>query len=138
MRIAGNKVNHIIGFFHSELASVYEPGEIDAMMFTALQKYLGFTRTDVLRRSEENLNQSDLLKLYDCVKDLKKQIPLQYILKEAWFYNLKFYVNKHVLIPRPETEELVDLIIKENKNAKSFLDLGTGSGCIPISIKKNI
>lgn len=79
--------------------------------------------------------------------------PVQYVLNEAWFYNLKFEVNERVLIPRPETEELVDIIIREIRSKKydvrntdssylltstSVLDIGTGSGCIPISIKKNI
>lgn len=72
--------------------------------------------------------------------------PVQYVLNEAWFYNLSFEVNESVLIPRPETEELVDLIIKEvqgnpftfHHSQFTILDIGTGSGCIPISIKKNI
>jgi release factor glutamine methyltransferase len=138
VRVASNKLKHILDFFYSELKGIYENPEIEAMAAIAVHSVLGFSKTDMVLKGDENINQSDLLKLYDCVKDLKKQVPLQYILKEAWFYNLKFYVNRNVLIPRPETEELVDLIIKENKNAKSFLDLGTGSGCIPISIKKNI
>jgi release factor glutamine methyltransferase len=86
-------------------------------------------------------------------KQLLNRRPVQYVLNEAWFYNLAFEVNEHVLIPRPETEELVDLIIHEVQNIKyeaqtgstsyseprtSFLDIGTGSGCIPLSIKKNI
>ena len=137
MRIANNSLSALIGFYHSELNSNYEESEIDALLNLVLEHYLGFSKTNVLTNKNENLNQSDLLKLYFCCKELKKNIPIQYILKEAWFYNLKFYVNQHVLIPRPETEELVDLILKENKNALSFLDIGTGSGCIPISIKKN-
>lgn len=138
MRVASNRLKHILDFFYSELKDIYETTEIEAMAAMAVHSVLGFSKTDMILKADENINQSDLLKLYDCVKDLKKQIPLQYILKEAWFYHLKFYVDKNVLIPRPETEELVDLIIKENKNAKSFLDIGTGSGCIPVSIKKNI
>lgn len=70
---------------------------------------------------------------------MKNENPIQQILGKADFYGLKFYVNEHVLIPRPETEELVDLIIKENKDFNpAILDIGTGSGCIPISLRKNI
>lgn len=138
MRIAGNKLKHIIGFFHSELKDSYPNSEIEAMLGSALEKVLGFSKTEIISKTEENINQSDLLKLYDCAKDLKKNIPLQYILGEAWFYDLKFKVNAHVLIPRPETEELVDLILKENKSALSALDIGTGSGCIPVTLKKNL
>ncbi len=72
--------------------------------------------------------------------DLQKSKPVQYVLGEAWFMNLKLLVNEHVLIPRPETEELADWIISDvdKKDTKeiSLIDIGTGSGCIPISIKK--
>lgn len=137
MRIASNSISALISFYHSELNTIYEASEIDAILYLALEHYLGFSRNDVIAKKNENLNQSDLLKLYFCCKELKKNIPVQYILKEAWFYNLKFYVDTNVLIPRPETEELIDLVLKENKTTNSFLDIGTGSGCIPISIKKN-
>jgi release factor glutamine methyltransferase len=138
MRIAGNKIKHVADFFHSELASAYDRGEIEAMIGTAIEKFIGFSRAELHSHFNDNINQSDLLKLYDCAKALKRNVPLQYILKEAWFYDLKFYVDPHVLIPRPETEELVDFVIKENKKARSFFDVGTGSGCIPVTIKKNI
>lgn len=137
MRIASNSLADLISFYHSELNTIYELSEIDAILNLALEHYLGFSKNDLLIKKNENLNQSDLLKLYFCCKELKKNIPIQYILKEAWFYNLKFYVDSNVLIPRPETEELVDLILKENNSANSFLDIGTGSGCIPVSLKKN-
>ncbi|MEO6303056.1 MAG: peptide chain release factor N(5)-glutamine methyltransferase [Bacteroidia bacterium] len=137
MRLPTNSLKDLIAFYHSELNSIYESSEIDAILNLVLEHYLGFSKTEVIKRKDENLNQSDLLKLYFCCKDLKKNIPIQYILKEAWFYNLKFYVDQNVLIPRPETEELVDLTLKENKIAASFLDIGTGSGCIPVAIKKN-
>ncbi len=66
--------------------------------------------------------------------------PVQYILGEAWFSNMKFNVDKNVLIPRPETEELVEWIVKENKKLQSpsIIDIGTGSGCVPISLKKKL
>jgi len=138
MKVAGNKVKHIVDFFHSELDHIYGVDEVNAFLNSSFEYFLNFKFNDVSIRLEEHLNQSDLLKLYDCAKLLKTGKPLQYILNQAWFYNLKFKVNESVLIPRPETEELVDLVIKENKSCKNFLDIGTGSGCIPISIKKNI
>lgn len=137
MRIASNSLAALISFYHSELSEMYEASEIDAILNLALEHYLGFSKNDRVIKKNENLNQSDLLKLYFCCKELKKNVPIQYILNETWFYNLKFYVDTSVLIPRPETEELVDLILKETKIANSYLDIGTGSGCIPISIKKN-
>lgn len=77
--------------------------------------------------------------IQEVINRLSKHEPLQYILGEAWFYGLKFFVNQHVLIPRPETEELVDLMLKQlpMNNKLHILDIGTGSGCIPISLAKN-
>lgn len=138
MRVAGNKLKHISSFFYSELSDSYPASEIEAMLAFAVESVLGFSKTELVLKAEENINQSDLLKLYDCAKDLKKNIPLQYILGETWFYGLRFKVNKHVLIPRPETEELVELILKENRIVSSILDIATGSGCIPVSLKKNL
>jgi release factor glutamine methyltransferase len=138
MRVAGNKIKHISDFFYAELKDHYSRSEITAMLSTAILHFLGYSKTQLNQKMDENVNQSDLIKLYDCCKDLKKHIPLQYILKETWFYNLPFFVDKYVLIPRPETEELVELVLKENKAPKSVLDIGTGSGCIPVAIKKNL
>jgi len=135
MRLPNNSLSALIAFYQSELNSAYENSEIDAIVELVLEHYLKYSKTDIIVKRKENINQSDLLKLYFCCKELKNNTPIQYVLKEAWFYNLKFYVNQHVLIPRPETEELVDVILKENKEALSFLDIGTGSGCIPIAIK---
>ncbi len=138
MRVAGNKLKHLSDFYSLELSGLYEPSEIQALFHLAAFHLLGFSHSDVARNINENINQSDLINLYDCCKDLKSGIPIQYIFGESEFYNLKLKVNPYVLIPRPETEELVELIIKENKNVNSVLDIGTGSGCIPIAIKKNL
>ncbi len=138
MRVASNKLKDIINFYHVELGLFYNSSEIDAIVRVTLNHFLGFSPTDIISKLKSNVNQSDLIKLYDCCKLLSKQLPLQYVLGEIWFYNLRFKVNSNVLIPRPETEELVDIIVKENSLANSFLDVGSGSGCIPISIKKAI
>lgn len=137
MRVASNKLKDIIGFYHRELAAIYSKNEIDALAGLAVEHYLGYSTTELIRRLDSNVNQSGLIKLYDCAKALKQNRPLQYILGEAWFYGLCFRVNEQVLIPRPETEELADLILKENPAPASFLDIGTGSGCIPITLKKH-
>ncbi len=137
MRVASNQLKHSLDFFISELNALYDEAEIKALFDVACHYYLNFSKIQIQTNLNANINQSDLLKLVDCCKRLKTGIPVQYILTHAWFYNLKFLVNPSVLIPRPETEELVDLILKENTGELSFLDIGTGSGCIPISIKKN-
>ena len=96
---------------------------------------MGLNRSDTFIYSNKVIS----IKNYDCIKqiinELKENKPIQYILGEAEFYGLKFKVNKHTLIPRPETEELVDWILKEDFN--SVLDIGTGSGCIAISLAKH-
>lgn len=92
--------------------------------------------------AEKTLSESELLKFHFTLKELRSGKPLQYVLGETEFYGLKFLLNENVLIPRPETEELVHLVInvcKENKITQpSILDIGTGSGCIPVVFKKNI
>jgi release factor glutamine methyltransferase len=136
MRIAGNKVKHLISFFYSELGNLYSKSEIDELAFRVFEHFLSFKREDMKFKEEELLNQSELLKIYDAAKDLANAKPLQYILGETYFYKYSFLVNEHVLIPRPETEELVEMIYKGNKEfSGSILDVGTGSGCIPISLK---
>src|SRR3989344_4068465 len=141
MKVAGNKISDVMRFYHQHLAGIYSKDEIEELAFLAFEKTLGYDKPEFQKRKEEHLNQSDLLIVYDIGKVLKSNKPIQYILKEAWFYGLKFFVNEHVLIPRPETEELVELVLTEIKKEKSehlnILDIGTGSGCIPVSIKKN-
>ena len=91
---------------------------------------------------EEILSEQNLITANAFLNDLKEGKPLQYILEEAWFYKYPFKVNDSVLIPRPETEELVEWALKDiytlksEKNHLKILDIGTGSGCIPISLKK--
>ena len=142
MRIPTNHIRSIIGFFRDELKGLYDVEEIENFIFYSFEHYLGFTRTDLSLKANETVTESELLKFNNVVKRLKKEEPIQYILGETSFYGLKFHVNKNVLIPRPETEELVEWIIDEVRSSKfevrSILDVGTGSGCIPIAIKKNL
>ena len=113
MRIASNKLNDLIEFFYTELENLYTKDEIKLLVHFTCQHYLNYSPTDIIINKNENVNQSDVIKLYDCVLALKSNQPIQYILGETEFYKLKFKVNSHVLIPRPETEELAELIIKE-------------------------
>jgi len=138
MKVAGNKLMHLRDFYLEALSPLMERSEIEAQFALASEHYLGIKKHELHSKFNENLNQSDLLLMYDCGKAIKQNIPIQYILGEAYFYGLTFKVNDSVLIPRPETEELVELILKENTKPKSILDIGTGSGCIPIALKKNL
>lgn len=142
MRIASNKLSDLYEFYKTELLSVYDEEELYSIFELVCDKYLHYSKAEVKKYFNDNINQSDLINIYNTGKELKKGIPVQYILKEAYFYDLKFNVNSSTLIPRPETEELVDLIIKSqttnNQNQTTILDIGTGSGCIPVTLKKHL
>lgn len=138
MRISNNTLNAMKAYYEKELIPLYGEGETQALFELAVEHYLGLAKSKVMSELGRRLQQSEILDIYDCAKGLKQQIPIQHLLGEAWFMGIKFKVNSQVLIPRPETEELCDLIIRENKNAKHLLDIGSGSGCIPISLKKHL
>ena len=129
------KVSNIIPYFKEELNGITDAREITAWAYLVIQYLLGLNRSDTIVYSNKVIS----IKNSECIKrivsELKENKPIQYILGEAEFYGLKFKVNKHTLIPRPETEELVDWILKEDFN--SILDIGTGSGCIAISLAKS-
>lgn len=140
MKIASNKLSDLYGFYKSELSDIYDEDELYAIFEIVCEKYLKFSKTDVRQQFEANVNQSDLILIYDAAKALKTGLPVQYVLKEAFFYDSFFEVTPDVLIPRPETEELVDLVLKLNpdEHHESLLDIGTGSGCIPVTLKKHL
>ena len=122
--------------FKAALIHLYTNDEIEILFKMILESIFEQAYSSNLNY-ELNLSQISLFESY--TQKLIQQIPIQYVLGEAHFYGLKFKVNEHVLIPRPETEELVQLVIQHSKN-KIFqiLDIGTGSGCIPIALKKNL
>ncbi len=124
----------------ASLKKIYSNGEAHAIANIAFEHFAKTSKKDLLLKSNEILSDEIYSSLNSALNKLLTHEPIQYIINEAWFYNLKFYVTNDVLIPRPETEELVHEVINFLKinNGKSVLDIGTGSGCISISIKKNI
>jgi release factor glutamine methyltransferase len=129
--------------FLQELSSLYEEQEIDSFFYIILEKLHGFKRIDLALNPQTVIDGAHLKQWKNIVSELKKQRPIQYILGETTFYGLSFLVNENTLIPRPETEELVELIIEstnyELRNTKlKVLDIGTGSGCIAISLAKHL
>ena len=140
MEIHSNLLGDVIKFYKKELANIYTESELQNIINWIFEKQLKLSSAQLISNSTFRVNQSDLILLEQMCHKLKEHMPIQYVLGEAEFYHLKFKVNESVLIPRPETEELVDMIIKNFKAQPSLniLDVGTGSGCIPISIKKNI
>ena len=129
--------------FLEDLISIYDDNEIESFFYLILEKNYQLKRIDLALSPELELNESQLQEWNAILVQLKNQKPIQYILEETYFYGLPFYVDKNVLIPRPETEELVELIISKNLNLQQskdlkILDFGTGSGCIAIALAKNI
>lgn len=129
--------------FKNELLPIYDEQEIDSFFYIILEKLHGVKRIDLALNPETVMDGTHLKQWKSILSDLKIQKPIQYILGETEFYGLPFLVNENTLIPRPETEELVDLILSNNQITKStyqlkILDIGTGSGCIAISLAKNL
>ncbi|PLX14245.1 MAG: peptide chain release factor N(5)-glutamine methyltransferase [Marinilabiliales bacterium] len=134
-----NSIKKIISFIKSELKDIYPIEEINSFVYIIFDEVLKYSRTKVLVSSEHEVNNESIKQIYSITKELKQQKPIQYIFEKTTFYELLFRVNPSVLIPRPETEELVEWIIAENKNkVQKILDIGTGSGCIAISLAKNL
>ena len=129
--------------FFEALKSVHDVNEIESFFFILIEYLHNLKRIDLALNPDFEISDEEVLKWEAIISDLKTEKPIQYSIGETWFYDSKFYVNEHTLIPRPETEELVDWIIQTHKSKDkieklAILDIGTGTGCIPISLKKNI
>jgi release factor glutamine methyltransferase len=126
-----------IEYIKQQLQGQYPDAEIRSFINLLLQKVTGFNRTQLIVNKNTIFSEEQTVLVQAFVEKLKKFVPLQYVLGETEFYGLQFQLTPDVLIPRPETEELIEWIAKlENQNSHiSILDLGTGSGCIAISLK---
>jgi len=129
--------------FVNRLKSVYDEREADNIADWVFEKITGLKRSERRLDKDEELDESDFLLLQNYLQQLLQHKPVQYVLEEAWFYKMKFFVNENVLIPRPETEELVEWIVNDLKSeavskSTNIIDIGTGSGCIAISLKKEL
>ena len=129
-----NKLVNIIPKFLSEINN-FSRREVASFAYLSIEKILGYSKSDCIIHSNQELTNDNIISFENIISDLKQNIPIQYILGEAHFYDLKFKVNSSTLIPRGETEELVQYILLHD--FISVLEIGTGSGCIAISIAKN-
>lgn len=133
-------------YFLNSLKGYYPNEEIESFFFIATEFYLDYKRIDVNLNANEAVKAESYNQFQDLIEQLKTYKPIQYVLGETEFFGLPFKVSESVLIPRPETEELVDWIIKSHselveefaKKPMTILDIGTGSGCIAISLAKNV
>lgn len=140
MKVSSNLIKDIRTHYRELLCDIYDKEEADAMILILLEHFFKIDRVRMALEPDLRLSESEMLKIHFAVKDLLKSKPIQYITGECEFCDLTFKVNENVLIPRPETSEMVSEIVKsrktKDKSNTSILDIGTGSGCIAISLAK--
>lgn len=138
------------GLVEEELSEIYPNTEIDTFFFLLIEEYLGLLRIDYVLKPNFEITGEKLQILRLALTRLKNEEPIQYIIGKTEFFGYPFFVNNNTLIPRPETEELVEWILDEVRDKRqsaiqrmeekkiNILDIGTGTGCIPISLAKNV
>ena len=129
------KVSNIVPYYIKQLKDIAQEREIISWAYISIDFLLGYNRSECIINSDKEITIDVSDRINQIIGNLKANIPIQYIIGEAEFYGLKFKVNEHTLIPRLETEELVQWILEHEFT--SLLDIGTGSGCISIAVKKN-
>ena len=125
--------------FYDALNNLYCQSEIDVFFYSLMEYYFHKPKVDVYLNQDQKLDQTSEIIMINALNELTNYKPLQYITSQTEFYGLKFNLSESVLIPRPETEELVEWIIKDHifkENEFKILDLGTGSGCISVSLAR--
>ncbi len=131
------KIRDYRSYFLDELTSLYDVHEAESFFYLILENTTKLKRIDLALLPNSEFSDTQLLAWNLILKQLLLEIPIQYLLGTTSFYGLEFEVNENVLIPRPETEELVEWVLSCTSHLNTFLDIGTGSGCIAISIAKN-
>jgi release factor glutamine methyltransferase len=137
--VCGMKLSEAYQDFVKNISIIYPQREAENIAHLVTEKITRVIHGSI-RNTDLSLNDDEIGQIQSVEKKLLNNEPVQYILNEAWFYDAPFYVDHNVLIPRPETEELVDWMIRENKHKESFsiLEIGAGSGCIPITLKRKL
>ena len=134
-------LNEIKKTYQHQLSDLYPEEEIDSFFYMIVEKELGYSKAKALSLLHDTVSMGESIGLHQYLKLLKKGRPIQYLLGSTEFYGLPISVNQHTLIPRPETEELVEWILKDYSSIDeklSVLDIGTGTGCIAIALSKNL
>jgi release factor glutamine methyltransferase len=135
-----NRLSSLYKMAQTALSGIYEADELENIVLWLVEHYTGVVKTSWLQNPHQHINQSNLIHFCNAVEELKKGTPVQYVIGVVEFYGLNLEVNPAVLIPRPETEELVDLIVKEHAGDVhlNILEIGTGSGCIALSLARHL
>ena len=137
--LGDNKVNTLRAYLHGKLSERYGEREARNLVYALFDEFHGWSRTELVLRSNDRLGESELLRYHFALKRMMQGEPLQYVLGSGWFMGMKLRTTPAALIPRPETEELVRLVLEKNTlTAPAILDVGTGSGCIAIALKKHL
>ena len=134
-------LKEIKNIFHKELDAIYIKDEVTSFFHLLIEHYLGLERFILAIDPNLIISKEEETPIFEALRKLKLQVPIQYIIGKTEFMDLDFIVNENVLIPRPETEELVRWILDEiidHQSELKILDIGTGSGCIPISLAKHL
>lgn len=134
-------LKEIKNIFHKELDTVYPREEVDSFFQMLIEHYLGLERFVLAMKPNLTVTKEEEQPLFEALTQLRKHMPIQYCIGTSHFMDMNFSVDENVLIPRPETEELVRWMVSELSNRRdrfSVLDIGTGSGCIAISLTKNL
>ncbi len=135
--LPNNKISTLKEFALQRIGEVYDAREARNVVNELFRHYLNFSAADLVVKANDTVSESQMLLIYKASKRIAQHEPLQYVLGSAYFFGMDLHVNKSVLIPRPETEELVRWILDEIKpNDYSVLDIGTGSGAIALALKK--
>ena len=138
MFVETNTIPVLRRYFNSSLEAHFSASECKLMFDSLIQKRLNWTKTDLILNNNSRLSESDLLYLRNATKRLLNQEPFQYVIGETLFYDLLLNCDLRALIPRPETEELVQWILEEQASISSILEIGTGSGCIALACKNQL
>ena len=147
MKNSSFKIKEYRTQFIQELTPIYDAGEAESFFYLILEEKHQLRRIDLALHPDLVFSEEEIVVWNSILEQLKLEIPVQYLLGKTSFYGLDFEVNENVLIPRPETEELVEWILSNNRiiqksnpetSGLKILDIGTGSGCIAISLAKNI
>jgi release factor glutamine methyltransferase len=140
MFVVTNTIEAISEYLRKGLKDLFSEREIKIITQELILNRFNWTKTDLITNKENRLSESDLLFFRSCLKRLQANEPLQYVLGYTFFYDLEIKTDKRALIPRPETEELVDWVVKtyQNDSEIQVLDLCTGSGCIALAIKSQL
>ena len=136
MFVSNNTIAQLFSYLSSGLSDQYDEREALNVTQICFEELLGLSRIDLIMKAEERLSESEILKIHQALKELKKGRPVQHVIGYTEFSGLRIKVNEDVLIPRPETEELVKWVLESlDSKYPTILDLCTGSGCIALALK---